>query len=206
MSEENYANIYIKSEPSGEISLGKLNEEEISQIKELFKSDSFKDSDFIQSPYDYDSIGHTYGVSTLKDGSELDGYLTQPSYNTHSKISVPDCDDGFYLAYTSLSKVSIDFEFATNDGEVFDPQKMTFDTTDIDLGDVSDDLYGNINFSIIDGYQYNNETIEESEDAELEDRGYDREITIFQIHNGDFSLVYKNRNYDEEEWGEIIPV
>jgi len=64
-----------------------------------------------------------------------------------------------------------------------------------------DDLYGELNFNVISDFKYNNLIIEEYE-HELVDRGFDKEVTIFEVVEGSINMYYKNRNYSKEIWGE----
>ena len=206
-------NIYLKTEPAGEICAGKLDDEQVSLLRELYRKDSMKDSEFgISNAYCFDNIGHTYGLTTVTDGGELDyDGDKMPGYEFHQKITIPvseesgEYEDGFYLIFTALSKMSIEFEFSPKDGKDFDPKKMTFNVTSVDFEDiVEDSLYGPINYYIIDGYLYNGESIEEASSAELVDRGIDQEVTIIQVKKGKTRLIYKVRNESEEEWGEFL--
>ena len=55
--------MYLKSEPAGEICAGKLSDDEVSELRELFiNDDSLKDSELVQSAFNLDNLGHTYGV------------------------------------------------------------------------------------------------------------------------------------------------
>ncbi len=194
--------IYSKTEPAGEISAGKLDDSEVSLLRELFLKDSLKDSELVEYAHEKDNIGHTYGVLTDKDGSEVENMEVDednmPEYNVHSEISISTEVDGFYIVFTGLSKISAGFEFSPDDGEPFDPSKMTFNVTDVDLGMVSDSLYGDLEFSVIDGYLYNGNEIEEASDDIYVDRGIDREATIIHVKNEEAHEIYKVRHESEE--------
>ncbi len=194
--------LYIKTEPAGEISAGKLDDSEVSLLRELFLKDSLKDSELVEYAHEKDNIGHTYGVLTDKDGSEVENMEVDednmPEYNVHSEISISTEVDGFYIVFTGLSKISAGFEFSPDDGEPFDPSKMTFNVTDVDLGMVSDSLYGDLEFSVIDGYLYNGNEIEEASDDIYVDRGIDREATIIHVKNEEAHEIYKVRHESEE--------
>ncbi len=192
--------LYIKTEPAGEISAGKLDDSEVSLLRELYLKDSLKGSELVA--HEQNNIGHTYGVLTDKDGSEVESMEVDddnmPEYNVHSEISISTEVDGFYMVFTGLSKISAGFEFSPDDGEPFDPSKMTFNVTDVDLGMVSDSLYGDLEFSVIDGYLYNGNEIEEASDDIYVDRGIDREATIIHVKNEEAHEIYKVRHESEE--------
>ena len=114
------------------------------------------------------------------------------------KDSGGDYEDGAYLVYLSLSKVSIEFEFEPSDGK-FDSDKFTEISVPIDLPDfIEHDLYGHPSFNVVTGYQYDGEYIEEY-DGDLVDRGYDDLTAFILVKDGEPTLVYKNYN-GEESW------
>ena len=51
-------NIYIKTEPAGEICAGKLDDKQVSLLRELYRKDSMKDSEF--------GISNEYNVAISK--------------------------------------------------------------------------------------------------------------------------------------------
>ena len=54
-------NIYLKTEPAGEIGFGKLDDENIKVIKSLIKSKGLKNSEFIDGPHNFTQQS-AYGV------------------------------------------------------------------------------------------------------------------------------------------------
>jgi hypothetical protein len=192
--------IYIKTEPAGEICAGKLNDNEVANLRELFIKDSLKDSELVECANGIDNIGHTYGVFTSKDGSDLEDIeFDGGNYHIHSTIEIPN-NDGFYVVYTGLSKISAEFHFSPEDGEVFDSSKMKFNVTDVKLDMVSDSLYGELEYSVIDGYLYNGKEIEEASEDIYVDRGIDREVTIIFVKNNEQYVIYNIRNESEEKY------
>ncbi len=192
--------IYIKTEPAGEICAGKLSDNEVSKLRELFIKDSLKDSELVEYASEIDNIGHTYGVFTSKDGSDVEGMeFDVDNYNVHSTIEIPN-NDGFYVVYTGLSKISAEFHFSPEDGEVFDSSQIKFNVTDVKLDMVSDGLYGELEYSVIDGYLYNGKEIEEASEDIYVDRGIDREVTIIFVKNNEQYVIYNIRNESEEKY------
>ena len=194
--------IYIKTEPGGKIVFGKLDDEQTDLLlkaieleempEELFDLRSNSGGEFRE----YEGV-----INSGEEGDagnegiieiESDGPVTLP------KNSDDDYEDGAYLVYLSLSKVSIEFEFEPSDGK-FDSDKFTEVSVPIDLPDfIEHDLYGHPSFNVVTGYQYDGEYIEEY-DGDLVDRGYDDLTAFILVKDGQPTLVYKNYN-GEESW------
>ena len=190
--------IYIKTEPAGEIGFGKLNDDDIKSIKGLLKSKELKGSEFIDSPHNFTQES-AYGV-LVSDEDTIDGEL--PKYNCIETISFlkgQSYEDGWYLIHTALSKGSIQFEFQPEGGS-FDINQLELQYQKLDLGELSDDIYGDLQFNILSDFIYKGRSIIEYQNAELIDRGMDREVHIVEIKGGEFNLVYKNRNIEDENY------
>jgi len=195
-------NIYLKTEPAGEVGYGKLSDDNIKIIKNLNKNNDLKDSQFVSSYFNYFQQS-AFGVfSSLED--DIDGEI--PEYKCVERITLPVgnrnniYEDGWYLVATSLSKCSIEFNFEPEGGE-FDIKKFLIEYKYFYFSFFEDDLYGELNFNVISDFKYNNLIIEEYE-HELVDRGFDKEVTIFEVVEGSINMYYKNRNYSKEIWGE----
>ena len=190
--------IYIKTEPAGEIGFGKLNDDDIKSIKGLLKSKELKGSEFIDSPHNFTQES-AYGV-LVSDEDTIDGEL--PKYNCIETISFlkgQSYEDGWYLIHTALSKGSIQFEFQPEGGS-FDINQLELQYQKLDLGELSDDIYGDLQFNILSDFIYKGRSMIEYQNAELIDRGMDREVHIVEIKGGEFNLVYKNRNIEDEDY------
>ena len=195
-----YKEIYFKTEPAGEIGFGQLNENDIEAIKSLINSKEMKDSDYVEGPHNFCQDA-AYGVF-ISDKDTIDGEL--PQYQITETISFLKnrrYEDGWYMVHTALSKGSIQFEFEPAGGS-FDINELVVQLTKVDLNQLSDDLYGELNFTVLSDFQYQGESINEYYDAELVDRGLDREVHIVEIKDGEFNLVYKNRNIEDESYYE----
>lgn len=98
--------------------------------------------------------------------------------------------EGIYLAHLALSKVSIEFEFLPRDGEPYSASKLTEVCVPINLpGCVDHERYGEPHFNLVVGYEYNGESIAEY-DGDLCDRGYDTQLAIFRVRDGDVELLF----------------
>ena len=194
--------IYIKTEPGGKILFGKLDDEQADLLLKAIESEDMPE-ELLDLRSNSDSNFREYEgvINSGEDGDagnegiieiDSDGPVELP------KDSGGDYEDGAYLVYLSLSKVSIEFEFEPSDGK-FDSDKFTEISVPIDLPDfVEHDLYGHPSFNIVTGYQYDGEDIEEY-DGDLVDRGYDDLTAFILVKDGEPSLVYKNYN-GKESW------
>lgn len=191
--------IELKTEPAGEICAGSLNDDAVSEFREVFIKDSLKVSEFVQGAYSIDDLGHTYGVFTGKTGGDVRNMkFDKDNYNVHSTIEIPN-KNGIYIVYSGLSKISNYFRFSPYDGEVFNSLKMTFNVTDVNLGMVTDHAYGELVHSVIDGYLYNGIEINGSMDGHV-DRGIDRDVSIIFVNNNEKHVIYHVSNESEETY------
>ncbi len=194
--------IYIKTEPGGKIVFGKLDDEQTDLLLRAIESEDMPE-ELLDLRSNSDSNFREYEgvINSGEDGDagnegiieiDSDGPVELP------KDSGGDYEDGAYLVYLSLSKVSIEFEFEPSDGK-FDSDKFTEISVPIDLPDfIEHDLYGHPSFNVVTGYQYDDEYIEEY-DGDLVDRGYDDLTAFILVKDGEPTLVYKNYN-GEESW------
>ena len=191
--------IYFKTDPGGEVGFGKLSDENIKLIKNLYKSEEMKDSPFINDYFNYFQQS-AYGVF-LSIEDDIDGEI--PRYKCIEKISVPKDNqgkykDGWYLVATALDKSSIEFHLEPNGKFNIDNFLIEFQSFDFEF--IKDDIYGDIKFNVTSNFKYNNEILD---DYEVVDRGsVDKEVSIFNVKDGCINLFYKNRNYLKETWGE----
>ena len=192
--------MYLKSEPAGEICAGKLSDDEVSELRELFiNDDSLKDSELVQSAFNLDNLGHTYGVFTGMNGGDVRNMeFDKDNYNVHTTIEIPN-ENGIYIVYSGLSKISNEFHFLLDDGEVFDSSKMKFNVTDINL-DMVYHCYGELNYSVIDGYLYNDVEIDGSIGDGYVDRGIDKDVSIIFVNNNEKYVIYHVKNESEETY------
>ena len=58
-------------------------------------------------------------------------------------------------------------------------------------------------FNVVCDFKYEGNSLLEDGDHEFVDRGFDREVRIFQVVKARFTL-YFNRNYSEESWGKNL--
>lgn len=194
--------IYIKTEPAGKIVFGKLDEEQADLLLEAIESEEMPEELLdLRSNGSGDFREYEGVVNSGEDGDAGNEGIIQ--IDSDGPVELPrgsdgEYEDGAYLVYLSLSKVSIEFEFEPSGGK-FDSDKFTEISVPIDLPDfIEHDLYGRPSFNIVTGYQYDGEDIEEY-DGDLVDRGYDDLITFIMVKDGAPTLVYKNYN-GEESW------
>jgi len=193
-------NIYLKTEPAGEIGFGKLDNDNIKVIKSLIQSKELKTSEFIDGPHNFTQQS-AYGVF-ISDRDTIDGEFPKYEFTeTISFLKDKSYEDGWYLIHTALSKASVEFEFEPEGGD-FDINELVIELTKVGLSELIDDLYGELDFSVLSSFQYKGHSIDEYHNAELVDRGLDREVHIVEIKGGEFNLVYKNRNIEQEDYYE----
>jgi hypothetical protein len=107
-------------------------------------------------------------------------------------------EDGAYLVYLSLSKVSIEFTFEPADGS-FDRDKFAEVSVPINLpAFIEHQTYGRPDFNFVTDYLYDGESIEEY-DHDLVDLGYNDLISFFVVKSGKSKLIYTSQN-GEETW------
>ena len=192
--------IYIKTEPGGKILFGKLDETESILLQTAYKNKEMSD-ELIDLKYNSSGGFREYEgvVNTGKKGdSGNEGVI---SIHEDGPIEIPktssgNFEDGAYIVYLSLSKISIEFNFNPNGG-IFDSDKFVEVSVPINLPlFIEHELYGRPEFNIVTNYLYDGVIIEEY-DHELVDRGYDDLTVFFIVRNGKPKLVYSNYNGDE---------
>ena len=206
--------IYIKAEPSGEIILGRLPDDEVKILKKMHQSDQYKDTDLFVANYsNYCDLGQTYGIfldissSYPFDESEK----STVEYNHVKSISFPRDDegeplDGFYICYSGLSKMSVELEIELPLGEEFNANKITVDYTDVYIDLLESDMYGEYCFSVANEYYYDNKPIKDQygDNFELVDRGISNEFFILQIKSGEYSTIFHLDSNGESEWEDFL--
>ena len=137
---------------------------------------------------------------------KLDKTQEELFYKNYSKkkdilIEIPkknnEYEEGLYLTYLSLSKVSIQFEFEIKDKKEFDPKQFKEISVPIKLPNIIEhERYRHPNFNIVIDYLYKDEPIEEfqSHGNELVDRGYDDQIIFFEVKDGKTKILYSSYN------------
>lgn len=187
------AEYYCKAEPSGEVVYAKLNDSEISDLKKYYKKKKFDSLDWINSPGNMDIIEH----STAMFGCQFE---CKNEVTDHHELPT---EDGFYLLAAFLSKYSIAFNFLPNDNEPFDESKFSTSVVEFRFGDFMKPYGDPFDYDLHYRYNYNGEEIEESMDADMIDRGIDSNVYVFQVKDGQRSMVYKNEKGDVT-WGEFL--
>lgn len=188
--------IYAKTEPGGSVCFGRLEGEELQQL--LLDSLRRREMahEIIELPSDPPTHfrqveGVTNGLCGRVGERGNEGIIR---IDAAGPITVPldangEMENGFYLVQLALSKVSIEFEFMPPDG-TYDPSRLTEVCVPVELpGCVEHERYGEPEFNIVVGYEYDGTPLQDY-DGELCDRGYDTQITIFQVRQDDCELLY----------------
>ena len=191
--------IYIKTEPGGRVAFGKLDKTQ----EELFYKNYSKKEDIDESLLDLANSGmiaECEGViNSGKDGEEgNEGIIV---FEKDRLIEIPKknnkYEEGVYLTFLHLSKVSIQFEFEIKDKKEFDPKQFKEISVPIRLPNIIEhERYDHPDFNIVIDYLYKDKPIEEyqSHGYELTDRGYDDQIIFFEVKDGKTKILYSSYN------------
>ena len=191
--------IYIKTEPGGRVAFGKLNKTQ----EELFYKNYSKKEDINESLLYLANSGmiteYEGVVNRGKEGEK--GNVGIIVFEKDCLVEIPkknnEYEEGVYLTYLSLSKVSIQFEFEIKDKKEFDPKQFKEISVPIKLPDIiKHERYRHPNFNIVIDYLYKDKPIEEyqSHGYELIDRGYDDQIVFFEVKGGKIKILYSSYN------------
>ena len=191
--------IYIKTEPGGRVAFGKLDKTQ----EELFYKNYSKKEEIDESLLylaNSGMIAECEGViNSGEEGEEgNEGIIV---FKKDILIEIPkknnEYEEGLYLTYLSLSKVSLQFEFEIKDKKEFDPKQFKEISVPIKLPNIIEhERYRHPNFNIVIDYLYKDEPIEEfqSHGNELVDRGYDDQIIFFEVKDGKTKILYSSYN------------
>ena len=189
--------IYIKTEPGGRVAFGKLDKTQ----EELFYKNYSKKEDIDESLL-YLAISGMIAecegvINSGEEGEEgNEGIIV---FEKDCLIEIPkknnEYEEGVYLTYLSLSKVSIQFEFELKDKEEFDPKQFKEISVPIKLPNIIEhERYRHPDFNIVIDYLYKDKPIEEYQSHELIDRGYDDQIIFFEVKDGKTKILYSSYN------------
>ena len=189
--------IYIKTEPGGRVAFGKLDKTQ----EELFYKNYSKKEDIDESLL-YLAISGMIAecegvINSGEEGEEgNEGIIV---FEKDCLIEIPkknnEYEEGVYLTYLSLSKVSIQFEFELKDKEEFDPKQFKEISVPIKLPNIIEhERYHHPDFNIVIDYLYKDKPIEEYQSHELIDRGYDDQIIFFEVKDGKTKILYSSYN------------
>ena len=193
--------IYIKTEPGGSIRFGSLRADQIENLQACISAQELTTELREIGDNSYGQLNECEGV--VNSGEEGDfGNEGTIVYSTDQPFLGPAFNDdgsykdGVYVVMMRLSKCSISFEFIASGG--FDEDEFEEISVPVRLPEeIIHGLYGHPDFNIITGFRFRGETVEEYE-GEVEDRGYDDQLTFFAIKDGVTSILYSNYNGDEE--------
>ena len=189
--------IYIKTEPGGRVAFGKLNKTQ----EELFYKNYSKKEDINESLLYLANSGmiteYEGVVNRGKEGEK--GNVGIIVFEKDCLVEIPkknnEYEEGVYLTYLSLSKVSIQFEFKIKDKKEFDPKQFKEISVPIKLPDIiKHERYRHPNFNVVIDYLYKDKPIEEYQSHELTNRGYDDQIIFFEVKDGKTKILYSSYN------------
>ena len=200
--EDEEKTIYIKTEPGGHVLFGQLSEEQIDELRICIDNQELSEELSEIGDNSYGQLAECDGVVNSGDEGDCgnEGTIT---YSTDQSVLGPEVDedgtyeDGIYVVVMKLSKCSIEFEFNAEGG--FDEDEFEEISVPVRIPEeIEHGLYGHPDFNIITGFRFRGEDVEEYE-GEVEDRGYDTQLTFFAIKDGETHILYSNYN-GEEDW------
>lgn len=192
--------LYIKTEPGGTIAFGKMSEHDI-DIFNKSKSNKMLSKDILfkvkRGVAPYKLIN---GVANSGNSGELgnEGIIEL----AQDKLAIPFDNSnkrqaGIYIAYLSLSKVSIQFKISTKSAEKYDAKKLVEKSVAVDLPDcVKHCRYSDLKFNIVTDYWYDGKIIKNA-NKEMINRGFEESISIFLVENNSTELLYELNDFDE---------
>ena len=193
-------NIYIKTEPGGKISFGKMSELDLeifdnSKISGSLSRDMlFKLTKGI-SPYKL-----VEGVINTGEEKNLgnEGIISLSS----DSIEVPKTDSGFfesgiYVVFLSLSKVSIEFKISNKSSEPYNAKKLLEHSVKVNLPPyIKHPTYSDLKFNIVTNYSYDGKLVK-SPNKSMVDRGYEDAVFIFSVLDNEVHPLYELVNGNE---------
>ncbi len=201
-AEDEEKTIYIKTEPGGHVLFGKLSEEQVDELRICIDNQELSEELSEIGDNSYGQLAECDGVVNSGDEGDFgnEGTIT---YSTNQPVLGPEVndegtyEDGVYVVVMKLSKCSIEFEFNAEGG--FDEDEFEEISVPVRIPEeIEHGLYGHPDFNIITGFKFRGEDVEEYE-GEVEDRGYDVQLTFFAIKDGETHNLYSNYN-GEEDW------
>jgi len=198
-SDENVI-LNVKTEPCGEYTFGKLPEDEIKELINCFNDDeALQDLNIYQYPSEYDDLGQVWGVASGLSGTapEIDDDEVNYTAVNVTDFQIPYEQDGVYLIMSKPTKMSACIEINCSKKD-FDSSKLEVKYQEINLEDV-EDSYGPIVVSIMTHIEYDNVDYTDEMQDSFVDRGYNEEVTIFQIKGRKLQEIVK-WNGDGIEW------
>jgi len=167
----------LKTEPSGEIAIGKLDQEQTKVFLGLLKDDAVAGSDFENEQCELNDIfqGWCAFAEGINDGDICD-----------KVIAIDDLEDGLYSIYTSLSKGTAYWEIEGVEDEDIDEDLITVTYASIGICEL-ECHYGDIEFDIITSLSYNGA---EADFEDLSDRGTERSWHIIEVKDGELETIH----------------
>lgn len=192
--------VYIKTEPGGKVCFGRLSDHDLDLLDEsrasqqLSKDIAYKVKKGLP-PYRLivgvinsganGDLGNEGVIEITQDGFEL------PKDSDGNYVS------GTYVAYFSLSKVSIEFNLRDKSKEEYDPKKLVEESVVIDFPScVRHGTYSDLKFNLVSGYRYDGKPIRNA-NKNIVDRGYEESMAIFSVHNNKVTPLYEMLNDKE---------
>ncbi len=193
-------NVYIKSEPSGEYSIGSISKEDLNgygilgskPYDERFELDVVNHSDIFHAYGVAVSIADDWGSILSIDLSHEDKakiiesavtkfFNLSEEYIAERGVHVlNNLDPGYYVIMTAPTKYSAEFEINTGEGD-FDASLLKLVFTDFSFPKDVVDSYGPIRNCLLTDIEYNGDSERDGYIDSMVDRGYRREISVIEV-------------------------
>lgn len=204
--------IYIKSEPSGEYSLGKISKEDLEQYGIIGNKEY--DDTFEMDVINYQNLFQVYGVASsetddwqsilgldlndddfdnILNNSEINYFNVGEEYSEESDDQIATkLDSGYYVMMSAPSKYSAEFEIDI-DEDNFDSSLLKLTFSNFRFPEMFSDSYGCVENSILTDIEYDGESYSEAYYDSMVDRGYRYEITVFEVNeNKTYQKIWSN--------------
>jgi len=193
-------NVYLKTEPAGEYSFGEITKEELIEEGFDFETGEFEDEDdfLFSRSIEYNDITSEYGcvlynaykdelgnMFTNLDTEKIDwNKINVIVENDKSYKKLHEAGNKYFLQHSGPTKYSMDFDLNV-DIKDFKPELLTIKLMCISFP--CEDSYGEIeDFYIMNDFTYDGESYNDDMYDSLDDRGYDREISIIKTDSVSF--------------------
>jgi hypothetical protein len=192
--------IYIKTEPGGKVSFGKMSDTDVELLKKSKLTGTLSNDLLFKVKRGLSPYRLIEGVINTGDTGDAgnEGLIVLDK----EKFEVPRADNnsletGFYIVHLSLSKVSIEFKLSSRSATNYDSSKLSELSTRVNLPScVKHPIYSDLNFNIVNGYSYEGKLIKNANKGMI-DRGYEEAIFIFSVENDKVNPVYEFLNANE---------
>lgn len=192
--------IYIKTEPGGKVSFGKMSVSDVELLKKSKLTGTLSNDLLFKLKRGLSPYRLVEGVINTGENGDAgnEGLIVLDK----EQFEVPRVDNnsleaGSYMVYLSLSKVSIEFKVSSRSAVDYDSSELSELSVKVNLPTcVKHPIYSDLNFNVVNGYSYEGKLIKNA-NKRMVDRGYEEVIFIFSVENNEIKPVYEFVNANE---------